>query len=123
MDINLEPSVQIKITGTQITNLDTTSTFTLDNKDEYSFEIQSVSSPVSIPLNRVPNTKLIHIHGTGDYTLTFTTAVGAFVIPCTGSFLLNTSQAFITSLVSLTCITASRTMIKVFVDIYGKDTV
>lgn len=121
MAINLEPSLQIKLLGTQVTNFDETNSFTLDNKDEYTFEIQSTSSPVLIALNKVPNTKLIFVHATGDFSLNFTTALGTFTILCTGNFVLNTSQSFITSLVSLTVTTTSTNLIKVYFNIYGKE--
>jgi hypothetical protein len=126
--VTLNPTLKLELLGTKVTNYLNESSFALEDKLELSFDIQGtlVGTPVAsadytIPLTTVRHTKMIVIHATGDINLKFTTVLGDFVIPSTGDFVLNTAQAFITSLTSFkinTLVYASP--VSVFVSIYGK---
>jgi hypothetical protein len=129
MALSLDPTIRVLVQGSEITNYDNTDTFDLEDKLEISFDIQGTlvvgvpteSADYVIPLTVVRHTKMIFIHASNNINIKFTTAVGEFVIPSTGDFVLYTSQDFIDDLTSLHISTlVYAAPVSVYVNMYGK---
>lgn len=128
MAITSDPAFKVTVTGTSISAYENTNTYDLEDKLEMSFSIQGTvgtpdpveSADYVIPIDTVRHTRTILIHASNECNVKFTTAVGEFIVPIVGDFLLTTTQDFMDDLTSLHVSTFITTPVTVYVNIYGR---
>ncbi len=132
MAVTHNPSITFKLSGTNITTIDMSNTFVLDNKIEKVISIQDTSPEYELDLSNVDNKKIFVLQGTQDFILhcykeieapvSEETFLYSFDIPIEKEFgfVLNTNDTFFDGLTKLTLSTGSVNMIKVTISLYGE---
>ena len=119
------PTFRIIISGSDITGLDETNTFTLENKVETSYTIVDTDGNKTLDFSNIENMKSIIFDGSGIFDVTITVGGGANIIsfPCDGSIpmVLPVTQTFMSTVDSITISTTSTTDVQVSVRAYGED--
>lgn len=121
MAIVNNPNIKIVVTGDNITGYNNNFSFVLEDKVEESTTISATTGPFTLNYSNITNAKLLIIYGNGVFTINVTTSDGTFVLPNDGTIptVLNLTQDFLDSLISITLDTDSTTNVQVFSNIYG----
>lgn len=94
MAVTYPTSIQVKLQGTGITSFDVTSSFTLENKVERTFEINAVSTPESVDFSDVSNAKHLMFYSTGNFNINM---IKEFTVPAVAEVITTTITAEATS--------------------------
>jgi len=119
------PTFRIVISGSDVTSLDESNSFTLENKIETSYTIVDTDGNKTLDFSNIENMKTILFDGSGAFNVTVTVGGGANVItfPCDGSIpmILPITQTFMGTVDSITISTASTEDVQVSVRAYGEE--
>jgi len=129
--ISVQPTLKVQLTGTEVTQYLSESTFTLDTKLEESHKINVVSSAVEINMSNISNPRLLLVSSASTFTLHFEQEITSpldevfiydFTVPCLGGVatVLHIDESFITNLESIKITTDSVNLIKIDVRVYGE---
>lgn len=129
--IHYEPTIQVKITGSEVTPFDISNTFTLDTKLEETHNIQSTSSAKIIDLSNVSNIKELIFYSASSFTVhlikTITSPLSetfdyTIDIPVNAGYplILPVNSSFIEGLEEINITTDNANIIKVYVKAYGE---
>ena len=120
MAIQNIPTIRTTVSGEGISSKDISETFTLAEKLEAQYILDSVHTPIVLDESFIDNLKTIVFNSTGTYTITFT-MLDANVIPfeVDGVFKFNPSVAFRALIDTISVSTTSTTSITVNVSAYG----
>lgn len=120
MAVPATPTLRTVISGDNLTGLDTSETFTLNEKFESQYVLKSTDSAVTIDTSYIDTIKTFIFNSTGEYTITIT-ITGGITIPfvVSGLFKFNPSATFRSSITSMTLSTTSVDNITINAYIYG----
>ena len=121
MAVNVNPTIQIILSGNQITNSNQTYSWTFENKIEETVNLTNVSSPYTLDYANVKVGKVLIISGTGVFNIVLTSGTNVITLINDGTIptIIPVTAAFLTGLTSITFTTASTTAIQVFANVYG----
>lgn len=118
MAIPVTPTLRVVLSGSNITDFDTSVTWTLGQKTEGIYSLKDTDGDVSIDVTNIDDVEAIVFYSTGAFNIKFDSfeiAVSA------GFFVLNTTQTWLDTITTVAINTASTTDIDVEVKIYGND--
>lgn len=120
------PSLRIQLSGTDITSMDVTATWTLQNKIEKIFTMIASDGSHTLDLTNITNLTKMMLYSASDFICTFNQSDSVsesipFIIEGGTPFIFGTTQAFIDSLNSIQISTTSTTEQDIIVRFYGED--
>jgi len=132
MSIQYNPTLNFKVTGSAITQVDMSTTFNLDLKAEKTYSLQDTTNEIELDFSNVANKKFLILNSNQDFILhcykTITAPISDeefsysfdIIIKKDFGFTLHTNDAFFNSIDNFTISTGSPNMIKVNVACYGE---
>lgn len=131
MAIITNPTLRLVLQGSQISQVDQSFSWSLENKLEETYSLISTNSPITLNFSNIAKAKVLMLSGDGttafNVIITQTQTIGgnptsvSFTIPNTGDIptLFNITPAWLAGLTSIQISTASTTATQVSVSMYG----
>lgn len=119
MATTISPSVRTLISGEGLTSLDSSLSFTLDEKIEISRLLKSTDGSVTIDFSYIDIVKTIYIEADGDFSVSFTAAANTINFGVSKAFRLDPTSTFRDTITSMAVSSTSEAGVHITVRVYG----